>query len=66
MGKHWANHKSNVTRGREAGGYDVEQSHVKFHEPPPPLLHNMEHVCLFQFITMEESIAVILILFYFQ
>jgi len=33
MGKHQANHKSNVTRGREAGGNDVEQSHVKFHEP---------------------------------
>ena len=34
MGKHQANHKSNVTTGREAGGNDVEQSHVKFHEPP--------------------------------
>lgn len=66
MGKRQANHKSNLTRGREAGSNDVEQSHVKFHEPPPPLLHNMEHVCLFHVIAMEENIAVILILFYFQ
>ena len=34
MGKRQANHKSNLTRGREAGGNDVEQSHMKFHEPP--------------------------------